>query len=585
MPERNQHGTNSPQSNWSVALLASATLLSLASGCAHVSRYRHLTGLELADRPVADKVQAVNAVAESPLAGAAPMADPTASDSNIDRPKLVGQAVQLASAQELQTDQEAWANPKSSDLALGRDDSLPREFVADRPVPLDAMVDLPIVDSAQPMVVRESQPIDLGSALGIAGGNAWAIQLARQRTVEAHAELLQAEALWLPTLQAGLGWNTHEGRIQVSEGTVIEASRSSFFLGGGATLGRAPVAGGSGGPFRLNADLALADAYFGTRIANHRLGATRFGVAVARNEAIFRAGAAYIDLLEAVGRVADAQAAFQAAEELSNLAKTFEQAGAASQADVDRAETERAQLARGLLNAQRVVRIRNASLARRLRVDPNLNLQPVDQVLVPLELTSENSHVEELIATAFGNRPEFSVFRKQIDALCVAVRKAQVEPWVPHVAMTTSAGAFSGGTGSSLDNDGGRSDVDIQALWQLDSLGMGAAANRKRARSQLAQQRLALSDFRDEVAAQVVRAYENMLNFRLQIEASEESLRLAEISLQRHVARVKADEGLPIELLQAIQARAAGLTDRTTAVAGYNRAQVELLFATGQLVP
>ncbi|NND97685.1 MAG: hypothetical protein HKN47_10195, partial [Pirellulaceae bacterium] len=34
-----------------------------------------------------------------------------------------------------------------------------------------------------------TQLIDLASALGMAGGNAWTIQLARQRTLEAHADL------------------------------------------------------------------------------------------------------------------------------------------------------------------------------------------------------------------------------------------------------------------------------------------------------------------------------------------------------------------------------------------------------------
>ena len=94
------------------------------------------------------------------------------------------------------------------------------------------------------------QTIDLASALGMAGGNAWTIQLARQRTVEAHADLTAAKAMWLPSLQLGVGWNKHDGRLQETVGNVLDTSRGSFFAGGGATLG-GPIAGGSNGPLRL----------------------------------------------------------------------------------------------------------------------------------------------------------------------------------------------------------------------------------------------------------------------------------------------------------------------------------------------
>ncbi len=80
-------------------------------------------------------------------------------------------------------------------------------------------------------------------------------------------------------------------------------------------------------------------------------------------------------------------------------------------------------------------------------------------------------------------------------------------------------------------------------------------------------------------------AYEDVVNYRLQIDAATEAMSLADASYDRNLQRVRADEGLPIELLQAINARNAGLRDRTAAVANYNRAQLRLLYATGQLRP
>lgn len=432
-------------------------------------------------------------------------------------------------------------------------------------------------------LIDTAQGIDLASALAMAGGNAWAIQLARQKTVEAHANLQQAEALWLPTLQFGVGWNNHSGRIQATDGNVIEASRGSLFVGGGATLGTAPVAGGSGGPLRLFADLALVDAYFNPKIATRQWSASRAGVSVAKNDALLNAGLAYVDLLQAAGQIADTEAAMAAVQQLLNLTETFAVAGAGAQADVDRAATAKARLEQKLHNSQRLFRTRSASLARRLRLDPRFELHPADQVIVPLELLADSSDQEILIQTALSKRPEVSELGHEIASLCLEVKKQQVAPWIPLVAVTSSGGSFGGGKGSEIDNQAGRADLDVQALWQLESLGLGVVAKRNRAGSRLAQSRTELSDLRDEITAEVISQRENVLNYRMQIDSANESLAMAESSYDRNLLRVRADEGLPIELLQAIQARAASLEDRTVAVAGYNRSQLRLLYATGQI--
>ncbi len=445
----------------------------------------------------------------------------------------------------------------------------------------------PVIETADGIevigMIDTAQRIDLASALGMAGGNAWTIQLARQKTVEAHANLQQAEALWLPTLQFGVAWNNHSGRIQATDGNVIEASRDSLFVGGGATLGTAPVAGGSGGPLRLIADLALVDAYFDPKIATRQWSASRAGVSVAKNDALLDAGLAYVDLVQAAGQIADTEAAIAAVQQLLNLTETFAAAGAGAQADVDRAATAKARMEQKLHNAQRLFRTRSAALARRLRLDPRFELHPADQVVLPLELLADSSDQEVLIQTAFSQRPEVSELGYEIAGLCLEVKKQQVAPWIPLVAVTSSGGSFGGGNGSEINNQAGRADVDVQALWQIDSLGMGVVAKRKRASSRLSQSRTELADLRDEITAEVISQQENVLNYRMQIDSADESLAMAESSYDRNLLRVRADEGLPIELLQAIQARASCLEDRTTAVAGYNRSQLHLLYATGQI--
>ena len=106
----------------------------------------------------------------------------------------------------LPTLQDAAVSPSDVRKGTPAGDPLAHATISDRGAGGRAM-ETPNIETADGTDVVElietAQGIDLASALGMAGGNAWTIQLARQKTVEAHADLQQAEALWLPTLQLG----------------------------------------------------------------------------------------------------------------------------------------------------------------------------------------------------------------------------------------------------------------------------------------------------------------------------------------------------------------------------------------------
>ena len=107
------------------------------------------------------------------------------------------------------------------------------------------------------------------------------------------------------------------------------------------------------------------------------------------------------------------------------------------------------------------------------------------------------------------------------------------------------------------------------ALWQRDS--------------QLRQMETGLALLREQVAAEVVAASHEILNYRSQMKAAQESLATAKSSYQWNYQRVQQAEGLPIELLQAIQARIQARNAYTRSVTQYNRAQFRLLRAIGQI--
>ena len=181
-------------------------------------------------------------------------------------------------------------------------------------------------------------PIDLGNALGLGGASHLQICLARERVVEAQADFLAAKTAWLPSLRFAVGWNKHDGRLQQTEGDVLEVSRNSLFVGGGAGLGQAPLAGGSSGPSRLMANLSLSDVIFEPQVFNDLLSAHRANRSRVFNDSLTDIGIAYFDLFEAYGKLANAQVALGATAALLKLTTDFAREGAGSEADASRAQ-------------------------------------------------------------------------------------------------------------------------------------------------------------------------------------------------------------------------------------------------------
>jgi outer membrane protein TolC len=100
------------------------------------------------------------------------------------------------------------------------------------------------------------------------------------------------------------------------------------------------------------------------------------------------------------------------------------------------------------------------------------------------------------------------------------------------------------------------------------------------------QQRQAYFEYqlvRDRVIAEITTAAGDVKSYRQQMDSLIESISAAQDSYQFNLQRIRNAEGLPIELLQAIRARAAARNAYTTAVANYNRAQFRLLRAIGSV--
>jgi outer membrane protein TolC len=436
--------------------------------------------------------------------------------------------------------------------------------------------------SLPPPPAADSCPIDLTTALRLAGANNLQIQLADERVREAEARLQGAELLWLPSLYFGVEYNKHDGQIQDTRGQVPEVSRNSLFVGGGPLLGRGSLNGGNNGPSRLTFGLPLADALF-TRLAE-RQAARAAGAALDAtfNDTLLRVSLAYLDLLSAQARVAIAQDAARNAGELVRLVQSRVSAGTVPPADGLRAQGELADRQRQALQAEEGVRVASADLVRLLQLDPAVTLFPADNQPVPLDLVDEHASLPDLLAQGITSRPEMARYQALVAVTLARLRQERWRPWLPAVEIGTSAGGFGGGQGSSLGDFAGRNDVDALLVWELRNLGFGNLALQRERASQHVQAHLTAEQVRDDIAAEVARAYHQVHYRRGQIDAARAQLQAASEALPLNLKGIVNGTLRAIEGLQAVQALASAQYQYLSAIIDYDRAQFELLRAVGQ---
>jgi outer membrane protein TolC len=425
-------------------------------------------------------------------------------------------------------------------------------------------------------------PIDLATALRLAGASNLQIALAAERVRQAQARLQGAEVLWLPSLNAGVGLTKHDGRLQDTQGTVLDAGRSAFFVGGGPNVGPAPLTGPGGPPARLFLGLPLGDVLFAPLAERQLVRAARAGYTSTFNDTLLQAVLAYLDLLGAQGQVAIAREAVTNAEKLVNLIESRVRAGTAPPADERRAQADLADRRRQLLQAEENVRTASAELTRLLRLDPAVTLFPGEDQPAPLDLVEADVPLTELLSQGLSSRPELAEFQAVVRATLARLRQEHWRPWLPTLQVGFSAGGFGGGEGSHLGSFGDRLDFDALAVWELRNLGLGNRALQRDRASQHRQAHLNAEQLADVIAAEIARAYHQVRSRRQQIEAARVQVKAAAEALPLNFKGILGLQLRAIEAQQAVQALAAARSQYLAAILDYNRAQFQLLRAIGR---
>src|SRR5208283_3318400 len=154
-------------------------------------------------------------------------------------------------------------------------------------------------------------------------------------------------------------------------------------------------------------------------------------------------------------------------------------------------------------------------------------------------------------------------------------------PLLPNVLVDVSQSGFGGGQGSTIADYRGRFDFDATAYWQLRNFGLGEVAARDSARSRLEQARLIQVRVSDQVSREIVEAHAQSLSLHGQIVVAESGIRTAGDSYRRNLERIRGGQGLPLEVLQSIQALDQSRREYLRAVGDYDEWQFRLYRALG----
>ncbi len=420
-------------------------------------------------------------------------------------------------------------------------------------------------------------PLDLPQALSMVAGGHPVVGFARWRVQEAYAQLNQAQVMWLPTIQSGFSFHKHDGNYQASNGAIVDVDRNSFQygLGMGATgAGTTPRPG-------VVAQFNLADAYFQPEIAERNAWARSHAADGVVNAQLLTVANSYLDLLSAEQDLQILRETYDRTNDVTKLTVDFAEAGEGLQADADRLQTELTMVETRVFVGRERADVAAARLAQALSLDGRERIVPVDQTVVPLELAIDNQETGSLIATGLGHRPELKEAQALVSAACEQYQRQQYAPFIPSVLLGFSTGGFGGGMGNSLANVSDRYDLDAVATWQVRNLGFGERYARQEASAQLQQAKFQQVRLLDQVAFEITEAHTQVNHRRQRMAIAGRAIQSAEKSYERNMSRIRDGQGLPIEVLQSVQALEQARRGYLQAVVDFNQAQFRLQWALG----
>ncbi|MFM9091434.1 MAG: TolC family protein, partial [Verrucomicrobiota bacterium] len=271
-------------------------------------------------------------------------------------------------------------------------------------------------------------PIDLPTALRLAGAANLEVRLAQERIAEARAASDLARNRFLPWITPSVAIRRHEENVQAVNGPVFAADKQSLAAG-----------------LAVQAQLEPGEVYFQNLISRQQVRAAEAGAASRQREMTLRAAAGYFELLRTRAAVAAAEESAAILDRHARQAAVLGETGLGFRGDIARLAAARDRATLSVARLQGEQRIAAARLAETLRLDPAVDLTPADASLEPLRLLDPGDSPAPFIATALARRPELDEAAARREAARLARRGAEVAPLVPTIGAQAATEAPQGG--------------------------------------------------------------------------------------------------------------------------------------------
>ena len=384
---------------------------------------------------------------------------------------------------------------------------------------------------------------------------------ARLRIREAEGVKFQAAASFIPTISPGLYLERTDGRVQGSFGELRDVEFNTVNPGIFLLYGLNP-----------------AETTYRMIAAGNRLESVRSGSREVENSSISEASVQFVDLQYAAVAIAVARELETNAGELLRISRARLKQGLGNEEDVYRSEANSVRAGREVLNRQIAFEHTTLLLAETLNLDPGTVLIPRPAALEPLELLGKDRLQEELIEAAHNTRPALESAQRDEEAAEAELAGERWRFFSPRFDLVYRLGTIGGQFNDQLREER----LTLLASLDLSPVLWGRTRELK-ARYELSavNTEMVLS----RVQRNVQQAYREYLNAGNQMSLAVSGIESAEAALRISKSRFTAGLGLAVEVIEAQKELAEARLGYYFAAALYNKAQIRLLFETGEIEP
>jgi outer membrane protein TolC len=408
-------------------------------------------------------------------------------------------------------------------------------------------------------------PIDLPTALRLAGAQNLDIQLARARLSEAQANRQSAVQQFFPWISAGAAYRRRDGVAQASPSGIISDAHYQSYNPGAA----------------LAVQIDLGDAIYNSLAAKQLVKASDQALEAQRQDSTLSAAQGYFDLAKAGALVEVTREALKTSRDYQQQLQAAVSSGIAFKGDELRVQSQAEHYEITLRQALERQRVAAAELALILHLDSRVELVPQDTLLAPITLFETNASMHTLVEQALRTRPEL----KQSQALSLAARAAKngavYGPLIPSVGAQAFGGGLGGGPDSGPSNFGAEGDYLVGLTWRIGPGGLFDAGRVNAGKARLAAAQLDEAKLKDTITSQVVVSLTRVQSLWAQIALAQRNLATASETLRLTRERRQYGVGVVLEDIQAQQDLTQARSEYLTALADYNKAQYGLNKAVG----